>query len=1594
MASRDVKMVISATDKASAASNAVKDALLALQDAQKGTVQSSGQTSSALQAFGGALNTLQNSLRGKDVGEQLEDQFDKARAAVGRMEDQLAETSRQQDEYKRRSKEAKVAIEAERKSVVELTAALLKERTVRGTLRTELNRANRSVSKTLSKGDAPSQEQITAARRAEEAFVKQATAVQKLEVRLAAVKGKVSDLVREENRLANQAEVAGESLDGQSEKLVSARVGLLKLGEQARMAESALKEFGRTSTTELDKVLAAQRKITSQAGFDAGTAQAGVAPSEQAFLEAQAAADKYHVALGEGAEKTRTLRAESDRLEKAFQDQKNLAAALQQEYEEQQQTLARLSAITRETADDVNAIADRQARFTAEQNRGQRAVEKIRGSVTRYQTSIAKAAEKTRRLAADQQRLAAVSRTAATGQLTLAGALRKFFGEGKRALSITQRLRGQVLSLATQYVGFFAVFQGIGAVIGSVQKLEGATNSLAAVFDGDFDKVNGELDFLRRNADRLGIGFGQLSDDYSKFAAATKNTPIQDETRAIFIRVAEAGRVLNLTADQMSGTLTALSQIASKGTVSMEELRQQLGDRLPGALQIMADGVGVTSAELIKLIENGELSSTALVGFAGELEKRFGPQLGGSLGSLNAELGRFTNAAFEAQIAFANGGFLEGFTGLVRTATETIKSADFQTFLENLGRVISGAFSIASVAVKNFQIVFTGLVAFAAAKALPVVIGTIASFGNFAVQLQRTAVMALAGAKAYRAGAISLAQMGSAAGKAAVSVGVLANTTKTALISTGLGVAVVAIGVVMAALSTQADDTAEALKRQGEVVDDLKNKYDSGTRKAEEFAEALDKITLAEARENIRALTAEAKNLEANLDNVLTGRGVSGQGSGIAQLFDGVDGVNFANLFGANRLGAKFTREFAEELKGLAAAFEGGAISAMEFERAVAAAAENQDLTDSENRKLIKTVELIEENIEVRRALGTAVQLNEVKIKQLRGELELADVALITAANSTDALGASLNALEVKPLADALAEISKEVPTLAAELKKTEKLESLGATLEAAGLSADIAVLTRQVESYGRTAAAVAGIPIVGEAAKRSAEEAQEVLDAYKQALEEINKPKATGRQKRDPFAEARKKLLEAIDSDEQTLQLDELRRQGDELGAVLQERANFVNGILSELSVDQQKTLAEELGTTYENLGRRLHEATRADDARQGLDDLLGVIKDAQAELATTINGDDTAVGRERNFTIGLVDEIAGIREEMATLDLTPLEAQEAEKGIERLKEIRQAQFALEESERTLSDARQAAQNALSVVNDLEERRTILVERLGVALQQNNEVEVSQLQGRINDLDVEISSAEQSARELLENVVALGGDEAITALERLNNKVGETGQIVSGTQVTVKQIADVVANNLTDAVSQFAEAVANGQKPLKALKDAMRQFASDTLIEIGRVIARALIMQAVLGAFGLAGAGGGTGSGTFVKGIVAKVAHTGQTGGKSGNRSRTVNPSVFAGAPKFHQGRTGLSTGEMAAIIKTDEDVLTRDNPFHSANLGKTVRGLQGGGGQSQGDVKIVNVVDPAEMLDAALSDTPGQRVLINHIRREAEAINAALDG
>ena len=133
------------------------------------------------------------------------------------------------------------------------------------------------------------------------------------------------------------------------------------------------------------------------------------------------------------------------------------------------------------------------------------------------------------------------------------------------------------------------------------------------------------MDWVRGVAQELGLEIKSMANGYAQLASATKNVGMStQQTQTVFKGVASAAASMNLSVDETNGVLLALSQIAGKGKVSMEELRGQLGERLTPAMAIAAKSMGVTTAELEKMVESGIAAEDFLPKFGAAMEQAFG----------------------------------------------------------------------------------------------------------------------------------------------------------------------------------------------------------------------------------------------------------------------------------------------------------------------------------------------------------------------------------------------------------------------------------------------------------------------------------------------------------------------------------------------------------------------------------------------------------------------------------------------------------------------------------------------------------------------------------------------------------------------------------------------------------------------------------------------------------------------------------------------------------------------------------------------------------------------------------------------------------
>ena len=490
-------------------------------------------------------------------------------------------------------------------------------------------------------------------------------------------------------------------------------------------------------------------------------------------------------------------------------------------------------------------------------------------ALAQFNDPARRAAENTARFNRHNRNVRASTRQAARGVNSLAQAFRRFYGDSRRALSVLQRIRGEILSLAAAYGGLFAALRGIQAITDSANIIHAATNRLGVVFDGNREDIALELDFIRRNAERLGIQFGVLAQEYTKFSIATKGTNLEGkETRDIFKAVAEAARVNGASLDELKGTFVALTQIVSKGAFSMEEVRQQLGDRLPGAVRILADAVGVTTEELYKMIEQGQLSSDYLKEFAEELERRFGKQLPEALQLLATSIGRLENEAFLALNRVGNAGAVRGFQHFLDTLTETLGSPQFSDFLDRIGKGLELLSAAGAKLVENWRILLILIGTFISSR-LGVFIGVL--FGRFTNLLFGTTSLITAwtklrGVSVFLVTAFKI--LTGASTTLSTRLYILRGAITAITSPAAIGIAFTVLTGLFLTLATRAKDVTEILHEHQKIVDDVRNAYDNLGESVETVRKALEGVTVLEASNRFSDLSANLSKARAEFNAI------------------------------------------------------------------------------------------------------------------------------------------------------------------------------------------------------------------------------------------------------------------------------------------------------------------------------------------------------------------------------------------------------------------------------------------------------------------------------------------------------------------------------------------------------------------------------------------------------------------------------------------------------------------------------------------------------------------------------------------------------
>ena len=293
------------------------------------------------------------------------------------------------------------------------------------------------------------------------------------------------------------------------------------------------------------------------------------------------------------------------------------------------------------------------------------------------------------------------------------------------------------------------------------------------------------------------------------------------------------------------------------------------------------------------------------------------------------------------------------------------------------------------------------------------------------------------------------------------------------------------------------------------------------------------------------------------------------------------------------------------------------------------------------------------------------------------------------------------------------------------------------------------------------------------------------------------------------------------------------------------------------------------------------------------------------------------------------------------------------------------------------IKQAAEKRQEAEQRINTLQQLRRDLVQNAEFARDNGEFTQYEQLRTKINEVT---GTLRQAIDAQIAYWQAAGSTEeaqaAIAALQAQKNALIDLSEIG---KITATDIGELGGAALNSGFDIFANTIRETGSVLQGLRQGFLQFAQEFIFEIGKMIAK----QAILNALQASSFGGSS----FGQAVIGAFAN--HSGGMAGaGTPRLANPAWFSNATRYHGGGiAGLKPNEVPTILEKGEEVLTRNDPRHALN---------GGGNGGKGPMQFNQFIslDPTDLADSIAATPAFSRNLMTVIRAERRQISTVLEG
>jgi tape measure domain-containing protein len=264
-------------------------------------------------------------------------------------------------------------------------------------------------------------------------------------------------------------------------------------------------------------------------------------------------------------------------------------------------------------------------------------------------------------------------------------------------------LREIQMQAMAMVAAFGAGSLGLGEFVSNLIETARTTSRTSTALknvSGDVETYAKNQKFLIGLSQKYGLYVNDLVGNYSKFTAAASNANMSmKDQQLIFESLSRASTGFGLSADETNGVFLAVTQMMGKGKIQAEELRGQLGERMPIAMQAMARAAGTSVAGLDKIMKAGKLmSADVLPKFAKALNEMM-PNV--NTDNVETSFNRLKNKFKELTDALNVGGIYKGLLDQTNSA--------FSWVLSNLKSVGQAFVNIIStiIIVKGFKMIIS-----------------------------------------------------------------------------------------------------------------------------------------------------------------------------------------------------------------------------------------------------------------------------------------------------------------------------------------------------------------------------------------------------------------------------------------------------------------------------------------------------------------------------------------------------------------------------------------------------------------------------------------------------------------------------------------------------------------------------------------------------------------------------------------------------------------------------------------------------------------------------------------------------------------------